>query len=860
MVCACRTRRAAHTGATPHDGPVRGGSRVRYAGAAVFSGFASVGMRCSPLRTVDYDKQAADDAAAAGTAADTADGYAKDARNSADTAELDADAARTAASQAEQDAKDTRAAADRADTAATEAEQAAKDADKYAKEAQDAADQAERNKANQQVQTGAATGVGGVFSVIDDIKQDGDPEQLPNECHNFNCNTLVYIAHFDAVVSYYLCLNPDVPATESGCPAEDTVFLKTVTVKGLSKKVKISAWDVTVDLWKGIAKSIAGDFTGCYHKVTGDGDGSLGDCAWAATWLPLGGPLGKIAEAIRGVDAALRSGEGVADALKALKTLDVDAETLADIEHQVEVYEEARTACKLNSFPGTTQVVLAGGSHKALRDVRLGDLLLATDPATGRVQGEPVTRTFHHTAVDLVDVDLTDGGRLTSTPGHRFYVAGHGWTLASDLRPGDPLRSPDGTVRTVAALHDRHQAMPRTGTLVSSADCRDGSEGEHRLDRLARVHVPHRLVDARERIGADQAVQRQPSLLDQLDEGGDEGLGFAVPQSEPDDPLAWQQPVDVQGDFGAEGRGADDDQGAASGERVGALAQHGDVARGLDDSVGSQPAGQRRERVAEVGLGRVDGVGGAQLLGDGEAFGEPVHGDDPRSRGEGGGHHRGQAHGSGAEDHERAARPGFEDFPHGTDPGLHTAAERGDALERHIRVDLHQAAPVHQRAFGEGGLAEEVPAERAAVAADGAGSVGAPAADEVQREPGGAVRGVSVSAVAAVAAGGEGQHDVVAGFDAGHVRAYGLHDTGSFVAEDARQREGQSAARHGEVGVAQAGGDQAHEGLTRSGGVEFDVAKREGRSCGLDHCGVRGGGHTVNSFAPALSRGRRPRT
>ncbi|MER6030799.1 RICIN domain-containing protein [Streptomyces sp. NPDC001851] len=431
-------------------------------GYAADAAKAAAAASASLARTIDYDKQAAADAAAAGTAADNADGYAKDARSSADAAALDADAARSAAAQAEQDAKDARAAANRADAAATEAEQAAKDADKYAKEAQDAADKAEHEKANQQVQTGATTGVGGVFSVIDEIRQNGEPEQLPNECHNFNCNTLVYIAHFDAVVSYYLCLNPDVPATQAGCPPEDTVFLKTLTFKGLSKKVKMSAWDVTVQLWTGIAKSIVGDFTGCYHKLTGEGDGSLTDCAWAATWLPLGGPLGKIAEAIRGVDTALRSGEGVADALKALKTLDVDAETLADIERSVDVYEEARTACRVNSFPGTTQVVLADGSRKSLRNVRIGDLLLATDPATGRAQGEPVTRTFHHTTVDLVDVALTDGGHLTSTPGHRFYVTGHGWVLASDLRHGDTLRGPDGTVRTVAALLDRHQATPRT--------------------------------------------------------------------------------------------------------------------------------------------------------------------------------------------------------------------------------------------------------------------------------------------------------------------------------------------------------------------------------------------------------------
>ncbi|MGW5433770.1 hypothetical protein ACWET9_42480 [Streptomyces sp. NPDC004059] len=50
------------------------------------------------------------------------------------------------------------------------------------------------------------------------------------------------------MVSCYLCLNPDVPATVSGCPAEDLVVLKTVTIKGQSKKVKISALDGTLDL------------------------------------------------------------------------------------------------------------------------------------------------------------------------------------------------------------------------------------------------------------------------------------------------------------------------------------------------------------------------------------------------------------------------------------------------------------------------------------------------------------------------------------------------------------------------------------------------------------------------------------
>ncbi|MFE4968313.1 ricin-type beta-trefoil lectin domain protein [Streptomyces sp. NPDC056660] len=448
--------------AAGHAADARRSSKEALGYAAEAAQYAADAQK-SLARTIEYDQQATADAAAADQAAGNAESYAKDARDSADQAALDADAARTAAAEAEQSAKDARAAADRADAEATAAEEAAKDAQKYAESAQQAADQAAAADANKQVQTGAGTGtgIGGVFSVIDDIKQQGDPQRLPDDCHRLPCD-LVFEVHFDAVVSYYYCENPDVPATEAGCPAEDTYFLTTKTFKNLKKTVKISSWEATKDLWKGLYHSIIDDFTGCYHKATGTGDGSYGDCAWAATWLPLGGPIGRITEAIRAVDAAMRTGIGVADALKALRTLDVDARTLAEIERSARVYEELRTACPLNSFPGGTEVVLADGRRKAIRDVRYGDRLLATDPDTGRTLGEPVTDTFSHSARVLLDITLADGGSLTSTPGHNFYVDGRGWTLASDLRADDSLRAPDGTLRTVAAVLDRNDAAPLT--------------------------------------------------------------------------------------------------------------------------------------------------------------------------------------------------------------------------------------------------------------------------------------------------------------------------------------------------------------------------------------------------------------
>lgn len=422
--------------------------------------------QASLARTIEYDRQATADAEAADRAAGRAENYATQARSSADQAALDATAARTAAAEAEQAAKDARAAADRADAEATLAEEAAKDAQKYAESAQQAVDEAARKEANQVVQDGAGTGVGGVFYIIDKMTEAGPAKPL-NKCDYVpqGC-TVTYELNVNITVSYYFCANPEVPATEAGCPQEDTVFLKTETLPNQKQEWThhFSFGEITRIGWQNLFgdtvgavlyEIVLGDVARCYH-------GDKSSCAWFASNFIPGKAFTKVADAIRALDAAMKTGIGVADAFKALKALEVNPETLAAIERGVHVYEEARTACRINSFPGGTEVVLADGSRKAIRDVRFGDRLLASDPTTGRTRGEPVTRTFSHPSDDLLDIALANGGSLTSTPGHQVYVPGRGWTLASDLRAGDSLRTPDGTLRTVAAVRDRDESTPRT--------------------------------------------------------------------------------------------------------------------------------------------------------------------------------------------------------------------------------------------------------------------------------------------------------------------------------------------------------------------------------------------------------------
>lgn len=415
----------------------------------------------SLARTVEYNRKATEDAEAADKAAGRAENHAKDARDSADQAALDAEAARTAASEAEQAAKDARAAADRADTAATEAEEAAKDAQKYAEEAQAAAESAERKQANQQISSGAGTGIGGTWYVVDEDTVEVTDAEQKNDCvitSGFEGCTVTFKVTFNATVDYFVCTDPEAPATSTGCPPDDTMLVKSESFKGLKKDVthyfsKLDLIKQTV-VYQILKAVLVQDFLDCWH-------GSASGCAWAASNFIPGKAVAKIAEALNALDAALKTGIGIADAYKALRALDIDPGSLARIEAGVNAYEDVITTCRVNSFPGDTLVLMADGTRKAIRAVREGDQVVAADPATGRLRAESVTDTFRHDTERLVTIGLAGGSTLDTTAGHKIRTSERGWVLAAELRTGDRLLAPDGSFRAVTGVHDRPGLAPR---------------------------------------------------------------------------------------------------------------------------------------------------------------------------------------------------------------------------------------------------------------------------------------------------------------------------------------------------------------------------------------------------------------
>ncbi|MEU5437397.1 RHS repeat-associated core domain-containing protein [Streptomyces sp. NPDC020719] len=117
-----------------------------------------------------------------------------------------------------------------------------------------------------------------------------------------------------------------------------------------------------------------------------------------------------------------------------------------------------------NSFPAATTVLLASGAAVPIDQVKVGDTVEATDPLTNTTKPEKVT----HVDVTLTDKDFTDttvrtsagDETITSTQHHPYWDATRKqWVDAANLKRGEQLREPDGTLLTVVKIRNYRRAV-----------------------------------------------------------------------------------------------------------------------------------------------------------------------------------------------------------------------------------------------------------------------------------------------------------------------------------------------------------------------------------------------------------------
>jgi hypothetical protein len=98
-------------------------------------------------------------------------------------------------------------------------------------------------------------------------------------------------------------------------------------------------------------------------------------------------------------------------------------------------------------FAGETPVLMGDGSQKPIKDVRIGDIVIAED-AFGNRRLNIVTRIFNHGPEEHgTDADgmLKINGHLIVTPEHEIFT-NRGWLPAGELRVGDQFTGIDGFV------------------------------------------------------------------------------------------------------------------------------------------------------------------------------------------------------------------------------------------------------------------------------------------------------------------------------------------------------------------------------------------------------------------------------
>ncbi|HEV7964462.1 MAG TPA: RICIN domain-containing protein [Actinoplanes sp.] len=427
------------------------------------------------------DAKAQDDVDKARAAAAAADGSADAAEAAADASERDAAAARGAAVDAQESASAADSAADDAEESAASARNAADNAETSADAAQSSLDAINEALSGNPQQTGdldaLPTEFANVYALPPTIQRwSFDPT---SDCVGTGGCDVSGNYHAEGFVTYVLatCVTPS-PTTPGECintgsgPQVNLDELMTDPfVVDVPTKIHIRQQDLLEATIRALPGMLFGEFIGCYHKVTGSGDGTWMDCGLVVAELAAPYALKAISLTLGELRVAMiaLNVEGIEAALAALKSSAIETRAFLKIQKmalaaRTKALVEAFSSCvRTHSFAAGTGVLMADGSTKPIEDVRVGDWVRNATPGGG-VEVHRVTQ-VHVTLDDTEFTELTvaaAGARsiITATQNHPFYdLTRHEFVDASRLAVGDRLQTGGPEPATVAAVRVYSGAM-----------------------------------------------------------------------------------------------------------------------------------------------------------------------------------------------------------------------------------------------------------------------------------------------------------------------------------------------------------------------------------------------------------------
>jgi hypothetical protein len=114
---------------------------------------------------------------------------------------------------------------------------------------------------------------------------------------------------------------------------------------------------------------------------------------------------------------------------------------------------------RLRSCFGAGTMVLSRSGLRPIETLEVGDQVLTQNTVTAALSFEPILRVFHNPPSRVLRIELNGNDVIIATDIHRFWLAGKGWTMAREIKPGDRLRLISGVAEVVAIGTAPRQAV-----------------------------------------------------------------------------------------------------------------------------------------------------------------------------------------------------------------------------------------------------------------------------------------------------------------------------------------------------------------------------------------------------------------